>query len=50
MIDNSNIKIISHIWIRDPDSDVTLLKQRDVTIREEIARPTAADKESDDHE
>ena len=33
MIDNSNIKIISHVWIRDPDTDVTILKQRDITPR-----------------
>lgn len=29
MIDNSNINVISHVLIRDPDSDETLLNQRD---------------------
>jgi hypothetical protein len=40
MIDNSNIKIISHILIRDPDTDQTYLKMRDVArvpVQEEIA-------------
>ncbi len=35
MDDKSNIQIISHILIRDPDSGETILKKRDVQKNEE---------------
>ena len=49
MIDNSNVQVICHVWIRDPDTDVTILKQRDITprrtvlVHEEIAPENCGD-------